>query len=299
MKKWRNGILVLITICMVLHTPLTIFAHNKSEHNKELEAVLLGEGYSKYKTDKIKETITYIEDASYLTIDQFSSSKDTPTGEEKFEELKSAGKISRFLKFESIDYNTEILGGNVTGKIHRAHTHQGWKYSSGLKKIDIFLKKRREILLSTLDKVFLFDDKKIGNGFITGYSDKCNALAGIIYYVHILGDYDEAKKKESIGKLTDLAGRNDGNNMISELIEYCETLFSSQKKSCIYKKLIKELKSIEKSASKLLKSEGGINTDEKFDEYHECAAEVMETLKDNIPSLLENEKFFKDVFYSN
>ena len=141
MKKWRNGILVLITICMVLHTPLTIFAHDKaSEHNKELEAVLLGEGYSKYKTDKIKETITYIEDASYLTVDQFSSSKDTPTGEEKFEELKSAGKISRFLKFESIDYNTEILGKNVTGKIHRVHTHQGWKYSSGLKKINIFLK---------------------------------------------------------------------------------------------------------------------------------------------------------------
>lgn len=82
---------------MVLHTPLTIFAHNKSEHNKELEAVLLGEGYSKYKTDKIKETITYIEDASYLTIDQFSSSKDTPTGEEKFEELKSAGKITMSL----------------------------------------------------------------------------------------------------------------------------------------------------------------------------------------------------------
>lgn len=139
MKKWRNGILVLITICMVLHTPLTIFAHDKaSEHNKELEAVLLGEGYSKYKTDKIKETITYIEDASYLTVDQFSSSKDTPTGEEKFEELKSAGKISRFLKFESIDYNTEILGKNVTGKIHRVHTHQGWKYSSGLKKIRLY-----------------------------------------------------------------------------------------------------------------------------------------------------------------
>ena len=296
MKKWRKGILVLITICMVLHTPLTIFAHNKaSEHNKELEAVLLGEDYSKYK---VKETITYIEDASYLTIDQWSSSKDTPTGEEKFEELKSAGKISRFLKFESIDYNAKILGKNVTGKIHRVHTHQGWKYSSGLKKIDIFLKNRREILLSTLDEVFSFDDKKIGNGFITGHSDKCNALAGIIYYVHILGDYDEAEKKESIGKLTDLAGRNDGNNMISELIEYCEILFSSQKKSCIYKKLIKELKNIEKSASKLLKSEGGI-TDEKFNEYHECTAEVMQTLKDNIPSLLKNEKFFKEVFYSN
>lgn len=296
MKKWRKGILVLITICMVLHTPLTIFAHDKAnEHNKELEAVLLGKDYSKYK---VKETITYIEYASYLTIDQYSSSKDTPTGEEKFEELKSAGKISRFLKFESIDYNAKILGKNVTGKIHRVHTHQGWKYSSGLKKIDIFLKNRREILLSTIDEVFSFDDKKIGNEFITGHSDKCNALAGIIYYVHILGDYDEAEKKESIGKLTDLAGRNDGNNMISELIEYCEILFSSQKKSCIYKKLIKELKNIEKSASKLLKSEGGI-TDEKFNEYHECAAEVMQTLKDNIPSLLKNEKFFKEVFYSN
>ena len=61
----------------------------------------------------------------------------------------------------------------------------------------------------------------------------------------------------------------------------------------------KELKNIEKSASKLLKSEGGIIKDEKFDEYHEYAAEVMETLKDNIPSLLENENFFKEVFYSN
>ena len=61
MKKWRKGILVLITICMVFQTPLTIFAHNRSEHNKELEAVLLGEGYSKYKTDKIKEIIFLIQ----------------------------------------------------------------------------------------------------------------------------------------------------------------------------------------------------------------------------------------------
>lgn len=293
MKKWRNGILVLITICMVLHTPLTIFAHNKSEHNKELEAVLLGEGYSKNKC-KVKETITYIEDASYLTIDQFFSN-----GEKKFNKLKSAGKISLFLKFKSIKYSREKMEKYGEKNNHRGLTHQGWKYSSEDEKANVFLEKRREILLSTLNNIFSFDDKKVGDGFITGYSDKCNALAGIIYYVHILGDYDAAKKKESLKNLTELAGRNDGNNMISELIEYCETLFSSQKKSCIYKKLIKELKNIEKSASKLLKSEGGIIKDEKFDEYHEYAAEVMKTLKDNIPSLLENENFFKEVFYSN
>lgn len=302
MKRLVKGMLLFTVMCMIFNVPLTIFAHdNASEHNDELESVLFEKGYSKFKSTNIKNSIKYIEDASYITIDQFSQSLDSPKGKKTYNELKNAGMLEWFSSFDDIDYNKNVLGKNVSGTNHRLHTHQGWQYESGTAKsqgIDVFIDKRRKVLLSTLNNILDFDDKSI----FGGYSNKCNALAGIIYYVHILGDYDEAlerKKISSINYLTDLSGRNDGNNLIDELIEYSKILFKSQSKSTTYKNLMDELEKEQKQASKLYKSSGGINTDDKFTEYCECANQVMETLQKYMPDLLKKESFFKKVFYPN
>lgn len=143
----------------------------------------------------------------------------------------------------------------------------------------------------------IFDFGKFST--FTGYNDKCNSLAGIIYFVHILGDYDEANVRSKIVYLADLSGRIDGCDMIPSLQHYIETLFQDQKSSQDYKDLMNGLEDIGKKAGRIYRSTGGVNTDEEFQEYRQYAVDLMELLQNHMPQLLKNEEFFKNVFYPN
>ena len=91
----------------------------------------------------------------------------------------------------------------------------------------------------------------------------------------------------------------DRNDMITALKGYVETLFPDQTKSKHYKDLMKGLDDISENAGKLVKSVGGVNSDEEFEEYHQYADDLMDLLIEHIPSLLKEEAFFKEVFYCN
>ena len=157
---------------------MSVYAHPEArEHDAELEKVLFEDGYSKYQSDKIKNNIKALEYASYLAIDQFGGN-----GVNQYNTLKELkmGGVPR--KFSTIDYRyvpgtTKLINANT----HRAYTHQGWdrNYSSKGKDIQKFWTARREVLLGTVNSIFDFDSVTIW-----GYSDKCNSMAGIIYYVH-------------------------------------------------------------------------------------------------------------------
>ena len=49
--------------------------------------------------------------------------------------------------------------------------------------------------------------------------------------------------------------------------------------------------------SKLVRSEGGINTDDEFASRQKYVSKLMELLTMYIPEMLKEEKFFFDVFY--
>ena len=293
MKNFLKSILTIVTAFILVTSALiTCYAHpTAGEHDKELEAVLFERGYSKHQ-EKIKDYVTAIEYASNLTIDQYGGS-----GEDKYKELRRLKMGGLPLRFDTIDYCEDLFGQGkkINPNTHRLYTHQGWDRDHGNSKVNKFWKTRKKILLGTVNSIFDFGKFSA----FTGYSDKCNSLAGIIYFVHILGDYDEANDRSKIVYLADLSGRKDGYDMIPALQQYIKTLFQDQKSSQDYKDLMKGLDDIGKKAGRIFRSTGGVNTDEEFQEYRQYALDLMELLQNHMPQLLKNEEFFKNVFYPN
>lgn len=288
--------LVFLSVTVLLSGTSLAYAHPTArEHNIELEKVLFEDGYSKYQSDKIKKYVTAIEYASYLTIDQFGGN-----GENDYNTLKKWKMGGLPLKFSSIDYSEDLQGNGrqINANTHRRYTHQGWDREYETASVKKFWKARRNVLLGTINTIFDFGHFSS----VIGYDEKCNSLSGIIYYVHILGDYEEADNYRKISMLQDLAGHEntDKNDMISSLKQYAEILFEKDQKSSVeYKALQRGLDDLSSKAGRIVQSVGGVNTDEEFEEYHQYAEDLLQLLMDNMPALLKREDFFKKVFYPN
>ncbi|ADL34610.1 hypothetical protein bpr_I1876 [Butyrivibrio proteoclasticus B316] len=300
MRKRLLALILIICLCSIVASNICYAHDSAEEHNKELEKVLFEEGFSKYKSDEVKRAVRALELASYLSIDQFHGN-----GESQFDELKRLG-YGGFLSFSSIDYYEDLTGTTkndgtavqISAQNHRKYTHQGWEMNFQNDNVNKFMEKRRSILLGTVNSVFGF--RKVT--FLIGYDERCKSLSGIIYYVHILGDYAEADKYTKISLLPPLAGNMSKDPtkeaLIPSLKKYIETLFADQQSDDDYKDLLKGLEKIEKEAFKIEDTIGGVNTDEEFEKYHNYSTQVLELLMKHIPNLLKEEQFFSDVFYS-
>ena len=260
------------------------------EHDKELMAVLFGRTETYVKNSDTDKYIKALKYASNLTIDQFGGS-----GEDKYDDLKKWKMKGIPSKFSDIDYKYVIPGGTtlVNANTHRRFTHQGWIIDFGITEANKFWDTRKKVLLGTANTIFEFNKLPV----VIRYDKKCECFCGIVYYVHLLGDYDEADNYKKLNLLVPLAGSNDGVDMISNLKEYIEFVFADQKRSSDYTEMIKELEKIGKTAKRIQQSTGGVNTDEEFAEYHKCAEELLELLIKHIPVLLKKEEFFRKVFY--
>ena len=82
-----------------------------------------------------------------------------------------------------------------------------------------------------------------------------------------------------------------------ELLKHIDIIFHDQRFSPKYLLFVAKINSINRRLGRIVNSEGGINSDEKFEKYHALGEELMTTLKKNIPELLEKEEFFSAVFY--
>lgn len=296
--KNKNILLSFILACAALCAfPFTVYAHpTAAEHDKELMSVLFEEGYSKYQSTDIKNAVNALEKASQLTVDQFGGKS-----EESFIQLRQYGSLSFLWSFEDdVDYSVDVDDEKtkINANTHRKYTHQGWdieKHGIGTKNASKFWNKRRKILLNTANTVFDFGPFSTS----LAYDPKCDSFCAIVYYVHILGDYDEADNYKKLGLLIPLAGHDgtDKNDIICELKNSIEVLFADQKSTQEYTSLMKDLDSIQKKAGKLVRSVGGVNTDQEFNDYHQYADETLEALQKYVPKLLKNEKFFREVFY--
>lgn len=270
---------------------LNCLAHPDSrEHDKELMAVLFSKTETYTKNSDTNKYIDALKYASNLTIDQFGGS-----GEDKYNALKRWKMRGIPSKFSDIDYKYVIPGGTtqISANTHRRFTHQGWIIDFGITEANKFWDTRKKVLLGTVNTIFEFNKMPI----VIKHDKECEYFCGIIYYVHLLGDYDEADNYKKLNLLVPLAGSNDGVDMISNLREYIEYVFVEQKQSSDYKDLMEDLDKIEKTARPIQQSSGGVNTDEEFDKYKKCSDDLLNSLIQHLPVLLKNEEFFSNVFY--
>ena len=212
----------------------------------------------------LKEKVLIIESASYLTIDQFND-----YGQKDLEKLRKYG-------IKGLPKSINEIKFNASGTTHRSHTHRGWDYNYfGVTK-DLW-PVRKQILINTVGEVFDFK----------GDSLKQESFCKLIYYVHILCDHmDDTSYKVTNGLKIDVGGRVDQYDIIHELMTTFETLFKDQKNTHKYRRI-----------GKLVRSEGGINSDDKFSEFKDHTTNLFDVLTMYLPEMLKEEEFFSAVFY--
>lgn len=299
--------IVALVLAFLLFTSLipVAFAHpNQGAHDTDLSEFLFGEGY--YLTGEKKAKFQAIADAAALCIDQFSSNEDQESKKPLFDSLDQ--RIGFSFTFEDIELQKLPGGINASAKNHRRYTHRGWNFKDYPTEMQKLWERRKLILTATVNKELFGKDPGILRRFkwVEGlvYSeeacnDQCEAFCELVYYLHILGDYEEATSYSSeFQQLIPLIRDPEDTSapaMIDELIKLVPTLFDSQSWSTPV--LIQELERIKADAEKIMLVQGGIRTQEQFDSYKACAIDLIDTLKNYIPGLLKNTAFFSNAFY--
>ena len=222
----------------------------------------------------IKAKIEALECASYLTIDQFNGN-----GENSLKTLIDYG-------VKKIPDSISAINFSASGKTHRTYTHRVGMSVLVTKTMPI----RKQILINTADAIFDFK----------GEEKQKESFCALIYYVHILGDFMEDKSyKIENGLKMDAGGRIDKADIIHEIEKHLKTLFPDQHNTNKYRYLVIALERYNKKLSEIVRSEGGINTDEEFQKRQEYVEGLMNVLTMYLPEMLKEEEFFNEVFYSS
>lgn len=275
---WGLAILTIVTLA------IPTFAHDRSDHNNDINAVLFRDKTFPKYSEKGKK-LNDLEEALALCIDQFNGSDQS-----LLDDLCARGIHGIPNDITKIDLD------RVSPFTHRSFTHLGWNhhYNSDAD-WETKWQKRREILLRTVNKTFNFQwligDKTFfeGTGIeITlhfGYDEQCDAFAAFLYYIHILSDYkyhDNSKKDTLTGQIMPLITKDRGkDDIFSELEKILPILFEDSVETKSYQGLEKSIKLLEQSNAS----------------GSELANSLLEKLKSKVPELLKEEPFFQEVFY--
>ena len=290
MKK-RLAILALI-LCACMSMPLySTLAHDRPEHDEHIERILFGSKSYKLTHPAVSDIIQSIQNATYLAVDQYNG--------------KGQIELNYLLKRDIPNIPSTISDIDFTGNYaHRVYTHKGWNLGNSIKGHWLV---RKQILMNTVKKELFTKSDTLLSWFpwaseqvfgTKGSKQQQESFSILLYYIHIIGDHLDAKKHTDLAYVYHLFNPNDRDNpgIIPELLSCFEVLFESQSGTFIYINFMQELDSLESRSSKLRKSTGGINSDERFEDYHKCAEDLFATLERYVPRLLKNEKFFYDAF---
>ncbi len=277
MKHLKRLILLICLFFLVVGVPQNGYAYERDEHDEYMLEVLF-KNFKEIENDSsVKEQIKALECASYLVIDQFNNN-----GQKDLEFLIDYG-------VEDLPERVNEISFNASGTTHRTHTHRGWDYQYfGVTKHLWPL--RKQILLSTADAIFDFQENE----------EQKESFCALIYYIHILGDHMDDKSYLTMtrnGLKMDVGGRMDNEDIIHELLKHIEVLFVNQKYTHKYRSLTNALERYNNKFSKIIRSEGGINTEEEFQLKQEYTKNLMELLTMYVPEMLKEEPFFNEVFY--
>ena len=308
MPKRITSLFLAAALCLACH--FTVYAHDRMDHDEEIEYVLFGNRDYKITHPAARQMIQALEDAVYLCVDQFNGS-----GEKELDYLVNQEKIPDIAgSIDAFDYSSSYS--------RRSLTHRGWNMIyEGKVHWDV----RQQILRGTV-KYELFPssgtflswfpwlEKKIFGE--TEDDEKCESFCVFLYCVYVLGDHigagekkvpDESEAEEkvlsekttSLAFTLPLAHTEDRENpgLIPELIRSSAILFESQKGTYTYKSFMQELEELRDRSEQIYGSVGGVNTDEKFRIYNGCALELLEVLASYVPGMLRKEEFFSAVFY--
>lgn len=278
---------VFVLTVLLLSVCAPCYAHDREDHNRLLEEVFFGwDRPISALSEKSREALTALEYASYLAIDQFNGK-----GIDELSYLRNTYKVPGLPRsIESFDFSAN--------QYHRSYTHRGWDYEYTDDKAN--WKERKNILLATTQKVFDFglpSGKVLWHDF--GYSKKCESVAAFIYYVHILGDYEARENymtKDIVMPFAQATHSAANPDVISEIKFHLQTIFEDQQDTRKYRALMQELDYIGEKTRALAATVGGIDSDEKFKEFHDQVISLKTLLQDYIPNMLQDENFFMDVF---
>ena len=292
-------------------------------HDYFLQYVLFGRTWTStqdptYDNDNMPlSNLAMIEYACLLCIDQFNNNQDNTY-------ISHQTKLNRLRKKvpglpKSIDETNPNKDNEkqLSGTNHRTYTHHGWKFNyegPGRPGNLARSEKRETILRNTVAKVFQFrvnerniKTKMSSIGPALTEEDRCESYCRLFYYIHLLGDcYEDENYKQANGsnngQKMPLGRANpsksyvddvENSDIITEFIWVCEELFSSSSaNSENYPHLMKELKRVEGHIRSLYKKTGGVNSSERYEEYHMCTCELMQVLMVNLHNLLKNEADF-------
>lgn len=278
MKKCRFIAFILCIAIVVTNLPVQTSAFERKEHDKYMSEVMF-KNFKEIENDsEVQDEIAVLSSACYLTIDQFNGN-----GQKDLDVLWD-------YKVKNIPKDVKEITFNASGKTHRTYTHQGWgsKFYSKLEQETCSWTIRQNIMMNTVDKVFDFD----------GDVKKQESFCKVLYYIHILGDHkDDTSWKINNGLKMGVGGRNDNIDIIHELLDAFKVLFKGQKYTFKYRSLTNGLQRIDNRLSKIVNSEGGVNTDEEFELYQEYVDDTLKILTYYLPEMLKDESFFHEVFY--
>lgn len=278
--------------------PKECIAYERAEHDDITEEVLFGKSnpvFDSKKTDAKK----CLESAVYLCLDQSRSN-----GADDLSILKNCG-VDAVPELEQI-----ALTGIFYGS-HDKYTHMGWHFDYSDTTISALgepwekrWKLRKKLLLNSVNKVFGFGPISSFRINVLGHTEgtKADAFAELLYYVHVLGDYedkivDNIKKEKytmdllAIPFATRQASKQN-RDFFFDLQESIEKLFSSSKDRNSYKSLSDTLGDIARTA----RSRPTVSSKTGAESFRKDVMKTRYALKRHVPGLLAQEDFFSQVF---
>lgn len=286
MRENRFLASLLLVATIITMFPTRCEAHEGKVHDEFMKRILFGKDDYTFNSES-SENFDVLAAACYLTIDYCNSNK---KGETELAILRNYG-IKKLPSLRKINYSAQF------GQ-HREYTHLGWEQGYSKEHSTEMEPKwadRRNILKNTVKTVFNF--KKNDN--------QKDAFCKLLYYIHILGDHEDSKisnlsndsKGTVVAGLINISAKRGEKCIISELLGLLPDLFPDQVNTHKYRELKKDLGTINRNLNKLVNSTGGINTDEKIEQYKQLVEELINKLSSYLPEMLKDEPFFHEAFY--
>lgn len=143
-------------------------------------------------------------------------------------------------------------------------------------------------------------------------TDECNSFSAFLYYLHILGEYEEIlddlrKSNATSTRVSELGAdvvplakshpSDQAPDLFWELEKHLPVIFSAQEDSGsqVYDSMMREIRNIARDARNFTKTEYAITSD-NAEGYYVYAEKLICVLKKHIPRLLQHTDYFTDVF---
>ena len=294
-------ILLIVSAIWFAIGSLLSYASTGDQHDKYFEHALFGENWEKgLQSQDIKDAVDALESASFLAIDYTKGESQKEKAQRCLTTLQDYDVAGLPREIEKID----IAGGGE----HRKYTHQGWEhdYSDEKEGVQDSWETRKKILLNTTEEVFDFG--LFSNRF--KHDKKCESFTAIVYYIHVLGDivadkeYKGDMNQEKMNLVPITASEETG--VVAELERHFKVVFADLNDgkgddySNSYNNLIDSLENFETETEAIVGQTGGLYYEETFQDYRNQAKKLLtEILPDKLPPLLQEEEFFKKVFYES